>query len=241
MTLVRAGKVECHVKEVGSVMRINDLSEAVSYLNSNSMDALKGKYIWYATKDTDISRFGDKLLETFISSGYLVDYGSSLESYTDVIKFKITDVRQVKYISGVQDLVSYVNSIGLGNLVGKEFYIKNSQGGNAIDVVYDMFAEAHYPVEYTISDRGKVLGVEVTKIYNNVYISADLPDLKKDIMDAINKGIIGEVEFRLTDKTGKYSQEDIKATVESLDCGVVMDIIWYNEGRYHMLTGARII
>lgn len=241
MTSVRAGKVECHVKEVGNVMRITDLSEAVSYLNSNGMDALKGKYIWYATKDTDTSSLSDKLMEAFISSGYLVECSSSIDSYTEVIKFKITGATKVKYISSVQDLVSYVNSIGLSNLVGKEFYIKNSQGGNAYDVVFDMFAQAQYPVDYTLSDRGKVIGVEVTQVYDNVYISVDEADLKNDITDAKNKGTIGNVEFWLLDKIGKYNQDSIKAIIDSMNCNIVMDIMWYREGYYHTITGARII
>ena len=241
MTSVRAGKVECHVQEVGSVMRITDLSEAVSYLNSNGIDALKDKSIWYATKDTDTSSLSDKLMDAFISSGYLVECSSSIESYTEVIKFKITGATKVKYISNVQDLVSYVNSIGLANLVGKEFYIKNSQGGNAYDVVFDMFAQAEYPVDYTMSDRGKVIGVEVTEIYDNVYISVDEADLKNDIADAKNKGILENVEFWLIDKTGRYSQDSIKATIASMNCNIVMDIMWYREGYYHTITGARII
>lgn len=241
MTSIRAGKVECHIEEVGNVMRITDLSDAVAYLNKNGMEALKGKYIWYATKDTNTSAFGDKLMEAFISSGYLVNYSSSIEEYTGVIKFKIDDATPVKYIGSVQELISYVNSIGLANLVGKEFYIKNSQGGDAYDVVFDMFTAAQYPVDYTLSDRGKVVGVEVNQIYDNVYISADEADLKNDIIDAINKGTLGEAEFRLTDKTGKYNQDSITAIIDSMNRGVIMDIMWYREGYYYVLHGARIV
>ncbi len=241
MTLVREGKVECHVSEVANVLRITDLSEAVSYFNSNGMDALKGKYIWYATKDT--SYLSDKVMEAFISSGYLVDCSTSMEKYTELVKFKIGEATKVKYISSAQDLVSYVNSIGLNNLVGKEFYIKISQGEDSYDIVFDMLLQAQCPVDFTRSERGNVIGVMVDSIEKNAYVSIDEADLKNDIMDAKNKGILENAEFWLLDKTGAYSEDGIKAIIDSMNCNIVMDIIimWYREGYFHMITGARII
>jgi len=239
MTEVCCGMVQCHVKEPENIMTVDDLSEVAEYLGKNGIEALKEKNIWYKTKDADELSFGNRLAEELISSGYLVEYINITAKYDNVIKFMVPDARKVKYISGVQDLVSYVNNIGLENLIGQEFFIKNSQGRDALDVVYELFTEAQYPLGYSLSDRGSVIGVYPDQIYEGVYISVGEADLKNDIMDAKNKGILESAEFRLNDRTGKYSNESIQAVIASLNCNIIMDIIYYYEDYYHVLLGAR--
>ncbi len=239
-TDITAGKIQCHIKKLDNVLNVNDLSEAVTYTKNNGIDAIKSRYIWYKTNNTDMTTFADRLREAFISSGYLVDYDwnySDTEGYTDVIKFKITDVRTVKYIGSVQELVGYVESIGLSNIVGKEIYIKNSQHKDSFNLAYNMFYQAQYPVEIgTLSDWGSVVGVEVDAIQDNVYISVDEADLKADIIDAKNKGIVDSVEFRLLDIEQRYNRDLISQMIDNMGCGVRLGSCWDSVGNCHVIN-----
>ena len=235
-TEVCGGKSECYLKELTNVLRVDDLADVVAYMKSNGMTTLMSKYIWYATTDTNSANFENKLREAFISSGYLLGYSSSLNSYSSVIKFEITEATQIKYISSATDLISYVNSIGLANLVGKDFFIKNnSQNGDISKYVDDLFYAGQYPVRYTLNDLGSVVGVSVYEVISNTYISVDEADLKADITDAKNKGTVSNVEFRLIDRSGAYDEESIRAMIAAMGCGVVLDSHWYSEGNYHMV------
>ncbi len=238
-TDVKAGRSQCHIYEPDNVLNVSDLSELVTYAGNNGIEALKNKYIWYKTNNTDMNIFINKLRESFISSGYLVDYDckySSDAGYTNVIKFTMTDFRQVKYIGSSQELLSYANSIGMNNLVGKEIYIKNSQGDDPFAVAYEMFYEVQIPVNIsTISDWGSVVGVEIDGINSDEYISIDAADLKADIIDAKNKGVATEVTFRLPDRNGTYNRDSVTKMIADMNLGYQLFSYWYNEGNCHYI------
>jgi len=167
MTMVYDGMVQCHVAEVENVLQVDDLAELVEYWNYNGMEALKEKKIWYATQDISTWSLSEKLKETFISSGYLVDCMTDNLVCSEVIKFVITDVQEVKYIGGINELESYVAEIGLENLVGKEFYIKNSQRRDSVEVVKELFEALQCQASFTLTDWGSVIGVCPDVIFCN--------------------------------------------------------------------------
>lgn len=238
-TGVKAGRSQCHIYEPDNVLNVSDLSELVTYAGNNGIEALKNKYIWYKTNNTDMNIFTNKLRENFISSGYLVDYDykySSDDGYKNVIKFTMTDFRQVKYIGSSSELLSYANNVGMNNLVGKEIYIKNSQLDDPFAVAYEMFYEVQIPVNIsTISDWGSVVGVEIDGINSNEYISIDVADLKNDIIDAKNKGVATEVTFRLPDRNGTYNRDSITKMIADMNLGFQLFSYWYNEGNCHYI------
>lgn len=238
-TDVKAGRSKCHIYEPDNVLNVSDLSELVTYAGNNGIEALKNKYIWYKTNNTIMNIFTNKLRESFISSGYLVDYDCkdySDAGYTNVIKFTMTDFRQVKYIGSSSELLSYANSIGMNNLVGKEIYIKNSQLDDPFAVAYEMFYEVQIPVNIsTILDWGSVVGVEIDGINSNEYISIDAADLKADIIDAKNKGIATEVRFRLPDRNGTYNRDSVTKMIADMNLGFQLFSYWYNEGNCHYI------
>lgn len=235
MTEVQDGRVECKLRTIDNVFRANNMSDIVNYYKSNGLDKLMQTLIWIKLDGMTDSQVDDAIKVAFIAEGYLVDT-IIVSSDSSVKKFYIYNPREAIYFSDSAKLKEYVSSNGSGWLVAYTFYIVNTSGQDYIKFVNDFLFEAQYPISYVIGYYGSVLGIEVSGVYPDIYISTTKEDLKKDILEVKNGLALDMSEFRFNVKGSTYSEADIRNIINEMNCGVVLESYWYNADlNYHSI------